>query len=1019
MTRKLSTGFAVVLAVLAFAPPVPAGRLTATIRGKLWDNQGFPLIGAHATATSPSLLGQVDLITSNAGTYVFANLPPGTYRVTVEMPGFKTVKAEGIALAAGETVRLDFKLEPSEIEDESVTRRPDAGLDRGSARLAAVIDSDLLTRIPMPRDFSAVLALAPGVVVTSTSPSLLASAHGAPVAGNVFAEDDIDVTDPVGGEPILRTNIDTIGDVVIETAGLPADRDPGQGACVNILRRSGGNDFAGSLSLYYTGKPFARSLWPAAEIGTAAARPEADKSNLDTAFTAGGPILHDIAWFFSDFRLRSQSRDTPFEAWQDPLQWGHTTYGWRDSDMSGLIKLSTRVTRKYSGVVEMSFSKVTEPVYLSDASWNRPLESTRRLDGQTSILLRLGVLYTIDAQTSLDASLRYAVGKLPLSLNTAGLTMPSYYDSVTGRVWGSGAYNDDEKRKRFRGGIVFTRFQDRTLGADHELVAGADYENTQAISSVWKTDTLVMDYVDGSPYTLGQAVSPGSGATVGEGIIGFSLLPSSASLPLRTSRNIKRVGAFLQDTLSVGRRVNLSLGLRFDRSDTQVLLVSKASVGNAVATNIGQNIIEPVYGFNPFGGGAYAQLDSVITWNSLSPRFGLNIDLLGTGRTFLRASFSRVPEGLGLGYMAELDPISADRVHDFYWYDENGNGKVDNADTYLAFPDNYKIYTGLYTHRIAPKLHAPNMDEWTAGLEHELLADFTLSARYISRSEKGAIGDVMYDPDSSQTWYTAQGSPAGWWVPFTTTVPATDTTPETSVTVYLRSTTAPASFDRIQSVPELSWKYRGLEFSFRKRMSHNWQAYGSLVWSRTTGTAGLASLLSQGLDSPVLTPNSFVNVDPSSRSPLDRPLAVRLMGTVRFKYDFYLSAYYRFMSGLPYGRTVTVVPPSAWAAANGADVAPVTVYLESPGSKRQSAFRSLDFRLEKEFLHKGRARWSVFLDALNVLGNKSRVIDDNAGTWYPDSEGAATGTQILGTTHGQAIALSGVRVFAASLKLTF
>lgn len=1019
MTRKISTGIAVLLAVLAFAPPVPAARLTAAIRGKLSDNQGFPLVGAHATATSPSLLDQVDLITSSTGIYVFANLPPGTYRLTVEMPGFKTIKSEGIVLAPGQTVRLDFTLEPSEIEDESVTRRPDAGLDRGSARLAAVIDGDLLAHIPMPRDFSAVLALAPGVVVISAFPSLLASAHGAPVTGNVFAEDDIDVTDPVGGDPILRTNVDTIGEVVIETAGLPADRDPGQGVYVNVLRRSGGNDFAGSLSLYYTGKPFAKSLWPASEIGSAAARPEADKKNLDAAFTAGGAVLRDIGWFFTDFRLRSQSRETPFEAWQDPLQMQHTAYGWRDSDMSGLIKLSTRVTKKYTGSIEMSFSKVKEPVFISDAVWNRPLESTRGLDGQTSMLLKAGVLYSIDSRTSLDASLRYAVGKLPLSLNAAGLTMPSFYDSVTGRAWGSGAYNSSEERKRFRGNVIFTRYQDRVLGADHELIAGADYENTQGTSSYWKTDALVMDYANGIPYTLGLAVSPDSGETVGEGIIGFSLLPSSTASPLRTSRNVKRVGAFLQDNLSLGRRVNLSLGLRFDRSDTQVLLVSKSSVGNAVAVTIGQNVIAPVYGFNPFGAGAYAQLDSVITWNSLSPRFGLNIDLLGTGRTFVRGSFSRVPEALGLGYMAQLDPISADRIHDFYWYDENGNGKVDVADTYVAFPDNYAIYTGLYTQRIQPKLRAPNMDEWTAGLEHELLTDFTLSARYISRSEKGVIGDVMYDPESAQTWYTAQGSPAGWWVPFTTTVPATDTTPETPVTLYLHSTTAPAAFDRIMPVPELSWKYRGLEFSLRKRMSHNWQAFGSVVWSRTTGAAGLASLLSQGLASTVLTPNSFVNVDSSSRSPLDRPLAIRLMGTVRFKYDFFLSAYYRFMSGLPYGRTVTVVPPAGWAAANGADVAPVTVYLESPGAKRQGAFRSLDFRLEKEFLHKGRTRWSVFLDALNVLGNKNRVIDDNAGTWYPDSEGGATGTHLLGSAHGQAIALSGVRVFAFSLKLMF
>jgi hypothetical protein len=410
----------------------------------------------------------------------------------------------------------------------------------------------------------------------------------------------------------------------------------------------------------------------------------------------------------------------------------------------------------------------------------------------------------------------------------------------------------------------------------------------------------------------------------------------------------------------------------------------------------------------------------VITWNSLSPRVGLSFDLFGTGKTLLKGSFSRLPEELGLGYSVNLDPVPLMRVHSFTWYDENGDGLVDTNDSYVMFPENYGIYNvDSYKARVDPGLSAPMINEWTAGFEHALTPDFTLAARYISRSQKGIIADVLYDPATGTPWYTAQGSPEGWWVPFTTTVPAAGPYPDTGVTVYFRSASAPTVSDRIQEAPELNMKYRGLELSFRKRMTHNWQLYGSVVWSRSTGTAGPASLLSAGISTPLLTPNSFVNVTSGSRTSYDRPLVIRLMGTVRFKYDFSLSAYYRFTSGSPWARTVTIVPPAEWATEHNADTTPVTVFLESPGTRRRSTWQTTDFRLEKEFMRGGKARWSVYIDILNLFGNRYSIIDHNDGYWYPDGEGTSSGTHLLSGTYGRAIFLSGTRTVVFSVRLGF
>jgi len=137
---------------------------------------------------------------------------------------------------------------------------------------------------------------------------------------------------------------------------------------------------------------------------------------------------------------------------------------------------------------------------------------------------------------------------------------------------------------------------------------------------------------------------------------------------------------------------------------------------------------------------------------------------------------------------------------------------------------------------------------------------------------------------------------------------------------------------------------------------------------------------------------------------------------VRFKYDVFASLLYRFMSGSPWARTVTITPPADWALANGAVATPVTVYLERPGTRRHGSLQSLDLRIEKELLRSGRARWTFSLDVLNLLGNKSSIVDFNDGIWVPDTAGSSTGTHKLSGTFGQAVFLGGARTFALSVK---
>jgi hypothetical protein len=116
---------------------------------------------------------------------------------------------------------------------------------------------------------------------------------------------------------------------------------------------------------------------------------------------------------------------------------------------------------------------------------------------------------------------------------------------------------------------------------------------------------------------------------------------------------------------------------------------------------------------------------------------------------------------------------------------------------------------------------------------------------------------------------------------------------------------------------------------------------------------------------------------------------------------------------------VTITAPAAWAEEHGTDATPVTVFLESPGTRRHASLQSTDLRLEKEFKRGGRTRWSAYIDVLNLFGAKYRIIDYNDGSWFPDGEGGSSGTHVLSGTYGQAIFLSGTRTVAFSLQLKF
>jgi hypothetical protein len=350
------------------------------------------------------------------------------------------------------------------------------------------------------------------------------------------------------------------------------------------------------------------------------------------------------------------------------------------------------------------------------------------------------------------------------------------------------------------------------------------------------------------------------------------------------------------------------------------------------------------------------------------------------------------------------------------------DGGVDIDDSFMLYPEDYRIYLeDMYRERISPAIKLPFTEEIIIGLHQELLKGFSIKINYIRKVQKDILENVLFSPDQNMDWYTTELDTQNWWIPFETIIPETDALPEESVTLYFMSSeNAPLMFDRLKNVPELTRKYRSIEFSFEKRMSHNWQLLGSLVYSETTGNINQDQVSSSGFSSAADSPNYFVNFPEDSKLNFDRPLVLKLMGTYRFPYDFYLSFYFSHMSGNPWIRSVSVIPPSSWIEENKVYGLPTEVLLETPGTRRNDTYSNLDIRVEKDFKLSGLKKLSLYVDVLNAIGHERNILNRNdGGYWFPEDEMTTEGIRILSPIYNRVTSLLRDRVFKLTIKYTF
>jgi hypothetical protein len=282
-----------------------AGGLNGYVR----DEQGGVLPGVTVTAKSEALLSPVVAVTDSAGYYRLNNLPPGTYTVSAELPGFGSFQRDGILMRAGSTFTIDIALKVGGLEESITVSGESPMVSTGTPTSTLTITGDLLRAAPISsrRVFSDVLDMAPGVNSRNSdgaSGGRMYYFHGTTLFATVLM---------LEGAPIGTYNDaaafqvamggETVSDAEVKLGGVDAASPTGTSVVMNIIAPRGGNTVKGTLQ--YSGAKFA---WNSDNTQNGAVKGGTPTSQAINQWDAslGGPIKKDKVWAFGAYRYADQ-----------------------------------------------------------------------------------------------------------------------------------------------------------------------------------------------------------------------------------------------------------------------------------------------------------------------------------------------------------------------------------------------------------------------------------------------------------------------------------------------------------------------------------------------------------------------------------------------------------------------------------------------------------------------------------------------------------------------------------------
>lgn len=302
------------IAALVFLCSLPAlGIETGEIKGRVLDANSEGLPGVDISVESPSLQGVRAALSSQGGEFQLPLLPVGEYTLTFTLQGFATVVQEKVIVRLGRVTHLTVTMKPSEIKEQVTVTAPSPLIDKTSTDTSYYLSSEELEKIPVQnRTVVDIVKFTPGVTGVRVNSRRGTATEGQPSfrgegeEGNTWIVDGLAISGVRLKNSGMQINFDSLEEVQVISDSFSPEYGSAYGGIINMVTKSGSNDFGGELSLVFMDKKL-----QAARRDQLSAVSEPDYfSNYNWYIDLGGPLIRDKLWFFLSNNYFTDSEET-------------------------------------------------------------------------------------------------------------------------------------------------------------------------------------------------------------------------------------------------------------------------------------------------------------------------------------------------------------------------------------------------------------------------------------------------------------------------------------------------------------------------------------------------------------------------------------------------------------------------------------------------------------------------------------------------------------------------------------
>lgn len=694
------------LSVLPAAAQVRGGIISGIVK----DQQGGVLPGTSVTAQGVD--AALTLTTSADGAFHFLDLAPGPYKITALLPGFTTLVRDNVIVEVGRTIDLPIALRVASVSETVIVTAAPPMVNATPTGTSVNFTNSELTGIPTSRDPFALIRTVPGALTdrvniggNETGQQLLVVAKGARQQDTSWTLDGVEITDmAAAGQSATYFNFDNFDEVHVSTAGNDIRQRTG-GLNVDLIVKRGANRFHGEARGYFTDEHFQAANIPA-EL-TALAKPvttaTADRltRNSDYGFDFGGPAWKDRAWFYGSYST------------QNVQVYRRTTSAIDRTTLNDPnVKVNVQATKKdlvtflwYNGYkIKDNRAPGATAIEQSAATWHQ--------DNHYSSAPFHGLWKVGDDRlfgTHLFMSAKYAYFNTGISLTPeGGMDAQAGRNNVTSTGYGS-FQRQISARPQHTATVDMNSFFGAG-GASHHVKYGLGYRTVDVFTENLWPGNGILAVTQSSSDLRAQVFREGNGGNRAD-----------------------YLDFYVGDTISRDR-LTLDVALRYDRQSGRA--DPSTSQGNVLFPTLLPGIVFPGY-------------DAPFTWNTISPRAGINYALDESGKTVARVTYSRFAGQLSTTSVGFANVASGLGSITYRWTDLNSNGLVDGANevnTAMQIGAASGINAAnpalpVSPNVIDPNLKAPMTQSVVGGLERELRPNVAVQVNYTYSRTSNLFGN--------------------------------------------------------------------------------------------------------------------------------------------------------------------------------------------------------------------------------------------------------------------------------------